>query len=163
MEPQWLALGVLVGWALHIAYELLDPQKFGGNDPRKSKKSSSRVRYTEELKMVLVVNESLKMGKGKIGAQCAHAAVGLVEEVAFSEPGLLNAWARGGQAKICLRGLDTPQLKALRAEARRQGLATYLVQDAGRTQVEPGSRTVLAIGPAPKSQIDLVTGDLKLL
>lgn len=56
------------------------------------------------------VNESLKMGKGKIGAQCAHAAVGLVEEVAFSEPGLLNAWARGGQAKICLRGLDTPQL-----------------------------------------------------
>lgn len=53
--------------------------------------------------------------------------------------------------------------KALRAEARRQGLATYLVQDAGRTQVEPGSRTVLAIGPAPKSQIDLVTGDLKLL
>ena len=34
---------------------------------------------------------------------------------------------------------------------------------AGRTQVAPGSRTVLAIGPAPKSAIDAVTGHLKLL
>ena len=30
---------------------------------------------TEELKMVLLVNQELKMGKGKIAAQCCHAAV----------------------------------------------------------------------------------------
>ena len=33
----------------------------------------------------------------------------------------------------------------------------------GRTQVAPGSRTVLAIGPAPRSSLDSVTGHLKLL
>ena len=31
-------------------------------------------------------------------------------------------------------------------------------KDAGRTQVAPGSRTVLAIGPAPAAEIDVVTG-----
>jgi hypothetical protein len=31
-------------------------------------------------------------------------------------------------------------------------------QDAGRTEVEPGTRTVLGIGPAPKADIDKITG-----
>jgi len=36
-------------------------------------------------------------------------------------------------------------------------------EDAGRTQIAAGSRTVLAIGPAPVKEIDAVTGELKLL
>jgi len=31
----------------------------------------------EDVKMVLVVREDLKMGKGKIGAQCGHATLGV--------------------------------------------------------------------------------------
>ena len=31
--------------------------------------------------------------------------------------------------------------------ARRLGLSVYLVADAGRTQIAPGSRTVLSVGP----------------
>ena len=34
-----------------------------------------------EIKMVLVVREDLKMGKGKIGAQCGHATLGAYKEV----------------------------------------------------------------------------------
>eukprot|EP00349_Pseudokeronopsis_sp_Brazil_P001909 CAMPEP_0202958722 /NCGR_PEP_ID=MMETSP1396-20130829/2991_1 /ASSEMBLY_ACC=CAM_ASM_000872 /TAXON_ID= /ORGANISM="Pseudokeronopsis sp., Strain Brazil" /LENGTH=63 /DNA_ID=CAMNT_0049676917 /DNA_START=202 /DNA_END=393 /DNA_ORIENTATION=+ len=34
----------------------------------------------EDIKMVLVVREDLKMGKGKIGAQCGHATLGAFEE-----------------------------------------------------------------------------------
>lgn len=49
------------------------------------------------------------------------------------------------------------------AAATNDGLMTYLVVDAGRTQIAAGSKTVLAIGPAPKSQIDAVTGHLRLL
>mgnify|MGYP003903316443 CR=1 FL=1 len=30
----------------------------------------------DDLKMMLVVREDLKMGKGKIGAQCGHATLG---------------------------------------------------------------------------------------
>jgi peptidyl-tRNA hydrolase len=37
-----------------------------------------------------------------------------------------------------------------------------LVLDAGRTQVAAGSKTVLAVGPAPKTKIDTITGNLKL-
>lgn len=32
---------------------------------------------SEMYKMVLIVNKELNMGVGKIGAQCAHAALGL--------------------------------------------------------------------------------------
>ena len=37
------------------------------------------------------------------------------------------------------------------------------VDDAGRTQVEPGSATCIGIGPAPESEVDKVTGGLKML
>jgi PTH2 family peptidyl-tRNA hydrolase len=51
----------------------------------------------------------------------------------------------------------------LAAKAQAAGLMTYTVADAGRTQIAAGSHTVLAIGPAPKSEIDVVTGHLSLM
>ncbi len=39
----------------------------------------------------------------------------------------------------------------------------YLVEDAGRTQIAAGSKTVLALGPWKKSTLDELTGHLKLL
>jgi PTH2 family peptidyl-tRNA hydrolase len=39
----------------------------------------------------------------------------------------------------------------------------YLVEDAGRTQIAAGSKTVLAIGPAPVAELDRITSHLKLL
>ena len=35
----------------------------------------------EDIKMVFIVREDLKMGKGKIGAQCGHACLGVYETV----------------------------------------------------------------------------------
>ncbi len=57
---------------------------------------------------------------------------------------------------------DAAQL-AMQREADAMGIFSYLVVDAGRTQIAPGSRTVLALGPAPKSLIDQLTGHLRLL
>lgn len=57
---------------------------------------------------------------------------------------------------------DHPQ-EALERKAAAAGMPTYIVCDAGRTQIPAGSQTVLAIGPAPKSLVDSVTGHLKLL
>jgi peptidyl-tRNA hydrolase, PTH2 family len=51
----------------------------------------------------------------------------------------------------------------LERRAREKGLVTYIVEDAGRTQIAAGSKTVLAIGPAPKHMFDGITDDLKLL
>lgn len=51
----------------------------------------------------------------------------------------------------------------LMGKAEAQGLITYLVADAGHTQVEAGTETVLAIGPAHEDAINAITGHLKLL
>lgn len=51
----------------------------------------------------------------------------------------------------------------LAEKASASGLPSYIVCDAGRTQIAAGSQTVLAVGPAPKSAVDAVTGHLKLL
>lgn len=48
-------------------------------------------------------------------------------------------------------------------QAKQLGLTAEVVADAGRTQIESGSLTVLGIGPAPKNLVDRVTGGLKLL
>ena len=47
--------------------------------------------------------------------------------------------------------------------AKSIGLITAIIQDAGRTQIEAGSKTVVAIGPGPEEQIDQVTRHLGLL
>jgi PTH2 family peptidyl-tRNA hydrolase len=51
----------------------------------------------------------------------------------------------------------------LRRKARSLGITAEVIQDAGRTQIEAGSMTVLGVGPAPRSLVDQVTGGLKLL
>lgn len=43
------------------------------------------------------------------------------------------------------------------------GINTYLVEDAGHTQIKAGSKTVLGIGPAFAEEIDPITQHLKLL
>lgn len=42
------------------------------------------------------------------------------------------------------------------------GLIVDITHDAGRTQIEAGSKTVCVIGPGPSSVIDKITGKLKL-
>lgn len=58
---------------------------------------------------------------------------------------------------------DEVALMNVTKEARAANLTVSLIQDAGRTQVAPGSRTVLAIGPGLSTDIDKVTGHLKLM
>ena len=117
----------------------------------------------EELKLALCVNDSLKMGKGKVAAQCAHAGAGVVEDLAGRDAGRLAAWRRCGQPKIALKAGGDADLRELGRRARALGLPTHLVRDAGRTQIAAGSQTVLAVGPGPRSVVDQVTGHLKLL
>ena len=47
--------------------------------------------------------------------------------------------------------------------AKQAGLPVFTVSDAGKTQVAAGSKTVTAIGPAPESQVNRITGSLALL
>eukprot|EP00457_Paulinella_chromatophora_P013171 gb/GEZN01013446.1/.p1 GENE.gb/GEZN01013446.1/~~gb/GEZN01013446.1/.p1 ORF type:complete len:240 (-),score=39.38 gb/GEZN01013446.1/:260-979(-) len=71
-----------------------------------------RVAASEAWKMVLIVNMNLGMGKGKMAAQCAHAAVDIV----LSFPGDIKPWIKQGQAKVVLKGTDEEQLRDLARE-----------------------------------------------
>ena len=105
------------------------------------------------------------MGLGKVGAQCAHAALAAAGSVAGAEPTRrVAAWRASGGTTVVLRGdAGEAGLLALGAAARARGLAAALVRDAGRTQVAAGTATVLAVGPGAADAIDAVTGHLRLL
>ena len=116
-----------------------------------------------EIKQVIVVRMDLKMGKGKLAAQVAHAAIGAAEESRGMRGSWYQDWKQQGQAKVVVKGTGEAELQELFKKARVMGLPSSLIQDAGRTQLEPGTVTCLGIGPAPAELIDRLTGQLKLL
>ncbi len=112
-------------------------------------------------KLVLLVRTDLDMGRGKIAAQAAHAAVMAVLATRGSRD--CAAWLGEGQPKVVLRVSGEEELSRLAAAGRAAGLPVELVRDAGRTQQAPGTPTCCAIGPAESSRIDALTGSLSLL
>ena len=117
----------------------------------------------EKLKMIFVVNHELKMGKGKIAAQVAHAAVKATLSCGERDPALLDAWFKTGQKKICVKGESALHLESLSLEATNCGIMANKIHDAGHTQIPAGSFTVLALGPCSDEEVESITGDLKLL
>ncbi|XP_059913288.1 peptidyl-tRNA hydrolase 2, mitochondrial isoform X2 [Gadus macrocephalus] len=115
-----------------------------------------------EFKMILVVRNDLKMGKGKVAAQCSHAAVSAYKQTLRRNPELLKQWEYCGQPKVVVKAPDEDTLMDLLRHAKEVGLPVSIIQDAGRTQIAPGSRTVLGVGPGPADLVDKVTGHLKL-
>jgi peptidyl-tRNA hydrolase, PTH2 family len=113
------------------------------------------------VKLVLVVRTDLGMGRGKLAAQVAHAAV-MAALHATGTPAAV-AWLADGQPKVVLRADDEEHLAAVAAAASEAGLPVQVVHDAGRTQVPAGTPTCAAIGPATDEAVDAVTGDLRLL
>ncbi|KAL6508211.1 hypothetical protein OROHE_021753 [Orobanche hederae] len=116
----------------------------------------------EDFKMVLVVRNDLKMGKGKIAAQCSHATLGLYKKILNRAPKSLNRWEMCGQVKVVVKIDSEDDMLLLQEKAKLRNLPTHITVDAGRTQIAPNSKTVMAVlGPA--HVVDYVTGGLKLL
>lgn len=119
---------------------------------------------SEGYKMALVARTDIGMSKGKAAAQCAHAAVGCYKRATRENPKLLKAWEYDGQPKVVLRP-DTPgeeTILQLAKTANNMGLITCVIRDAGHTQLESGTITVVGIGPGTVENINSVVGHLKL-
>jgi PTH2 family peptidyl-tRNA hydrolase len=116
------------------------------------------------FKMVLVANLSLKMGVGKLAAQVGHAVLALYQflESQQDRKHEIDQWQNFGAKKIVLKGTDTQHLLDLKQKAMEQHIPNTMVHDAGRTQIDPGSLTILALFGRSK-EVDCVTGKLKLL
>ena len=78
-------------------------------------------------------------------------------------PAALAQWENSGQPKVVVKINTEEGLLAIEERSRALGLVTCIIKDAGRTQIAPGSRTVLGVGPGRAELVDKVTGQLKLL
>lgn len=125
--------------------------------------SDEDTQNSRNIKYVICVRQDLKMGKGKIAAQCSHAAVSTYKQLMKRNTTLLKQWEYNGQPKVVLKCANEEELLALYQHARVLGLTTSIIQDAGHTQVMPGSKTVLGVGPGPDNIVNKVTSHLKLL
>jgi PTH2 family peptidyl-tRNA hydrolase len=122
-----------------------------------------RRRAGGEYKMALVIRGELRLTAGKAAVQVAHAAVLLALEAEKRRSDWMAAWSSTGQKKIALVVPSLEELETLRRQAAARGLPTVLVEDAGFTEVAPGTKTCLGIGPGPATEVDAVTGQLDLL
>jgi PTH2 family peptidyl-tRNA hydrolase len=112
------------------------------------------------MKQVIIVNEALRLPPGKLAAQVAHAAVAAFLATSFE---IQKQWLEEGMPKIVLGISDEKKLLQLFDAAQHAHLPTYLVRDAGKTILTPGTITCLGIGPAPAAEVDVLTGNLALL
>ncbi|KAI3729761.1 hypothetical protein L6452_18427 [Arctium lappa] len=163
-QPENFIPGLVIGFIFGMLLDLSKPIKRNVNTRRKNNGFLSKSNNPDEnLKMVLIVRQDLKMGQGKIASQCAHAATGLYSKLMQSHRNLLHRWEICGQAKIVVTCKNEQEMNKLQEAADGIGLPTYVVADAGRTQVSAGSKTALAIGPGYNSIVDSVTGKQRLL
>lgn len=113
-----------------------------------------------DLKQVIVVRQDLKLPKGKMAAQVAHASV---EAVLRSSSDKVNEWHSKGMKKIVLKVENEQEMLKLWQNSKDLKMVASIITDAGKTVVAPGTRTCLAIGPDAEDKIDSVCAKLKMM
>jgi len=87
----------------------------------------------------------------------------ILDLVRVKNKNLWKNWKNSGQKKVVLKVSGIEELKDIVIKLEKNNLLYFLVKDAGLTQLDPGTTTALGIGPAQSTEIDKITGDLKLL
>lgn len=114
----------------------------------------------EEYKQIIIVRNELKMPKGKLAAQVAHASV---EAVMKANETILKKWLNQGQKKVVLKVESEKELVIFFQRAKDLDIPASLITDAGHTVLKPGTKTCVGIGPCIEEKVDLLTKDLKML
>jgi peptidyl-tRNA hydrolase, PTH2 family len=111
-------------------------------------------------KQVIIVRNDLKLPKGKLSAQVAHASV---ESVLKANKEIVSKWRLNGQMKIILKVETLNDLINYFNKVKDNNIPCSLITDAGKTVIAPGTITCLGIGPDFEEKIDNIVKDLKLL
>jgi PTH2 family peptidyl-tRNA hydrolase len=112
------------------------------------------------FKQVILVRQDLKMPKGKMAVQVAHASV---DAVLNSDKSAVNHWKLEGMKKVVLKVKDKKELLHYHSLAKKQKIASALITDGARTFFKTPTTTCLAIGPEEEEIINSITGNLKML
>ena len=111
------------------------------------------------FKQVIIVNEDLKMSKGKLASQVAHASI--MSYLKGSDE-INQKWLDNSYVKIILKA-NLSFIKALDNLLNIEGIPHFLMVDEGRTELEPNTITCLGISPIQNNKIDKYINNLKLL
>ncbi|MAG78505.1 aminoacyl-tRNA hydrolase [archaeon] len=112
------------------------------------------------MKQAILIRQDLKMPKGKLATQCAHASV---DAVLKSSKSKIEEWKFSGSKKVVLKVQTLDELKKYLAKAKSQKLTIALIKDAGKTVFKKPTITCLGIGPDKDGKLDSVISKLKLL
>jgi PTH2 family peptidyl-tRNA hydrolase len=116
-----------------------------------------------EYKMVIVTREDLKLSEGKLAAQVAHAAVECALLTKKNNLKWFKRWMNEGAKKAILKTNNLDDFYSLKDLADSLKISNSIISDAGHTEIEVGTKTVIGIGPGPNNLIDKITGHLSLL
>lgn len=116
-----------------------------------------------KYKMTIVVRKDLNMSVGKIAAQVGHGVLKSYQNALSEYPTYVYNWENSGSTKIVLSVNSLQEILNIKEEANINKLPYGLIRDAGRTEIDPFTITVIAIGPGPCEVVDKVTGKLELL
>jgi len=111
-------------------------------------------------KQMIVLRNDIEISVGKKCVQSCHACLGAYKNAKKS---VVKKWESEGQKKVVLEVNSKEELFKLFEKAKKEKIPCFLVEDAGLTELEPGTVTALAIGPEDEKKIDKITGSLKLL
>jgi len=112
-------------------------------------------------KLTVLVRGDLKLSKGKTCAQVGHAVLQCYMKQ--DDKKLTQAWLEEGGKKVILKAKDLKELFDIKEAAKRAGLVTAVIKDAGHTEVEPGTVTCMGLGPDREENIDRITKSLQPL
>jgi PTH2 family peptidyl-tRNA hydrolase len=117
----------------------------------------------EEIKQVIIIRSDIEMGRGKTAAQAAHASLMSYFDAELRDKKIAREWLETGEKKIVLKVDGEGALMKFFEAFRFKKIPCALVSDAGLTELPPGTKTALGVGPWKSSDIDLLTRGLKLL
>ena len=127
-----------------------------------------------DIKQVICIRRDLNMRKGKMVAQGSHASMAFItKRASFDDNYMFSAlqnqdeaekWMKEGFTKICVSVDSEQELMEKYNQAMSAGLTVELIIDSGFTEFSGvPTKTCIAIGPNLSSEIDEITGNLKLL
>lgn len=111
---------------------------------------NNNIKDEDQYIMYILVNNSLKMGKGKIASQVAHAAQKVTEYCLKNDKELYDNYCKNSYAKAVLKVPNEELLLQILEELK--GLHKSYVVDEGRTQINRDSVTAIGFNPMKKSE-----------
>ena len=115
----------------------------------------------KKIKQVILVRHDLKIPKGKLAVQVAHASTMATYDYAVrihaeGIRGLLEDWISTGMTKTVLKVKNLKQLRYYEKKANDNNFFINIVKDEGNTFFKKPTVTVLGIGPADSEEIDKI-------